>query len=168
MSDSRQLIEVLTKRFADLEAQDVRSRSLADMKDVLLILEELTYNACRGKERSQQRGRSEIASLFEQVEVGLVEQTATFYRAFVAQHKAIASQRPISAERFLLFLLPKSEREHKLGDLREDFVNIADVHGMAFARQCYWRQAVGVVLASWFDRLLNAAERVAAVWKQLS
>lgn len=73
---------------------------------------------------------------------------------------------PIIAERVLLLLLSKKDRDYVLGDLEEEFIKIAERHGERYARFWYFTQAAASIrpllwsavkwgLGDWIDELFT-------------
>ena len=70
---------------------------------------------------------------------------------------------PSLAERGLALVEPDPDwRDAILGDLREEFVTMADLHGLSYARRWYWAQAIGVAARRAAARLTRAHKRQVA------
>jgi hypothetical protein len=67
---------------------------------------------------------------------------------------------PPFAERALALVEPDSDwRDAILGDLREEFVTMAERHGSSYARRWYWAQALGLAAHRATARLTRAHKR---------
>jgi hypothetical protein len=79
---------------------------------------------------------------------------------------AMPPRLPKWVEKAILLLFPKKSREYLIGDLAEEYAEIASNHGVRFANFWYWKQVVASawpffmkalrwgLLASWVRRLI--------------
>lgn len=71
---------------------------------------------------------------------------------------------PRFGEQTLLLFLSKEDRDILIGDLEEEFFQIADKHGVRYARGWYWKQTVCSCFNAIWSKLLVVAGAT-AIWK---
>ncbi len=81
-----------------------------------------------------------------------IEAAHKIFRTAVSSHSpdpiivSTVPRLPRRAEQVILLIFPKNNREHLLGDLAEEYIEIAVKHGDRFANIWYWKQ---VVASAW-------------------
>jgi hypothetical protein len=124
-------------------------------------------------------GRESVEAVSEDCQHGNADMEAEFPRLAVTTHdssfehhlnsiatSAMRPRLPKWVEKAILLIFPKKSREYLIGDLAEEYAQIAANHGVRFANLWYWKQIIASVwpflmkalrwglLVSWVRRLM--------------